>query len=916
MAECEEVGQQQDAVLVEVPLKGDSVFASVEAVMLCERKDAHPLLEDGPTLACELLDSGVEGKITPNTEVGGSVNVSILSMEAPASPPKDSLPCISNRPSDFSFTSAVRSNISTLRDNEVKPQEEEEDATYIQDFNETELVFAEPLALAGDDEYGKSEKSSPEDNNAAAVNISSMDISTVVDDTMMVFREPAKFVASLADEDVFPAHYGTTEVESRFLQPESVDTVMAYEPLVQKDPFDIEGQEEEVQEGEAGRPQSPNEDIAVRVLENANVGRTRGVVHAESLSSEAVPIVPASENAEELQAGDSYKSPLSPIADESRGGTISRESSVPRSFGSEASTPVYPNRRKYHMNDSEISFMINEIKVLTDEEQRKSHLEQLTENLSQLEAEKAELSEGLRAASAELSEYKERSSMQEIALAEANRKLLIAQEEELEKYRVIVQSQEDLTYASADLSAQLAAMNERLVESEAARTAAEKRCEDLKEILDRDEALLTANRRHAEEYIKLQEKLNETALSLQSSEELVESLKKQLCGTENERDLLRDVQVANELELMKTVDELSRVKRALEEKENDREEAIRRRDAAEEEVNQLRNQLKQKTDYTVTEMLDKAKAALMEAERKAATAERNLVDHIKCHTEELDLRVSELENMVAASQADKQALTLKLEEKLEEQTALTNEVKKAGEVISKLEIEVTDAKKEKSALVEELKLGKELYEEKAAETEKVAAEFAELQTFSKSLELEKNRLKEELSIAIEKAKQNEAISQQVVESLKVQIATLTAERDSLRDRLTVAEDYKANLEKDLVEVRLPLVAIKRMPQLEMTVEYLKSEAEALNLEIKEASSKLDIEVESKEKATNALTALEGQYNSLQEAKRVVEMEYEKARKLFDVERSAARKVVTEELKQSIAILENRLVVEETSAKEK
>ncbi|KAK6015485.1 hypothetical protein OSTOST_19090 [Ostertagia ostertagi] len=333
------------------------------------------------------------------------------------------------------------------------------------------------------------------------------------------------------------------------MQPENVDTGIAYEPLVQKDLFDIAEQEAMIQEDEVGSPQSPQEAVALRVLENANVVRTRGVIEnmqTENLSSVAIPVVPASENAEELQAGDSesgfsdrmtegrasakssavprYKSPLSPIADVSRGGTISRESSVPRSFGSTASTPVYPNRRKYHMNDSEISFMINEIKVLNDEEQRKSktpsHLEQLTENINQLEAEKAELSADLCALSAELDKYKEMSTVQENALAEVNKKLnevekakehaertiadyefivtdlkqrhikqkedlhakLIAQEEELEKFRVIVQSQEDLTYTSADLSAQLAAVNERLVMSEAARIAAEKRCEDLKEV--------------------------------------------------------------------------------------------------------------------------------------------------------------------------------------------------------------------------------------------------------------------------------------------------------------------------------------------------------------------------------------------------------------------------------------------------
>ncbi|KAK6048881.1 M protein repeat protein [Cooperia oncophora] len=783
--------------------------------------------------------------------------------------------------------------------------------------------------------------------------------------------------------------------------------------------------------------------------------------------SEPSPIAVASEDVEELQGGDIQSGSsdrmmdggvsarysaipryMSPILEGGRRATISRESSVPRSYGSEMSSPTPSQRRKYNMNDSEyeldlfrfshyspkcglyyrISFMIHEIKVLHDEEQRRSKSPaegQLKENLAQLQAERAELYEDLRAISAELDKFKQQSAEQDSALAETNKKLmemerakehaersvadyefivtdlkkrhnkqkedlhakLFAQEEELERLRAAVHAQADLTCTSAGLSTELALANEQLLVSEAARAAAQKRCEELaeeldeatksavtsmalseevswisilkvlvvsnfsqcywhysqvtaanrdlaamrsrlaeleKELLDREEAMLTANRRHAEECAKLQQSLEEISLFNEMSQ--MKSLKEKCSAFEEQ------------LETEKLA-----------------------RDVANREIMQLRDE-----NYTVTEALNKASNALMDAESRAAAAEKHLTDHIKCHTEELNLRVTELEKMVAAGLADKQALTSELEEKIEKQTALTNEVKKAGEVISKLETEVTDAQKEKTALMEEVKLGKQLYEEKAAEAEKSAL---------KSLEGERDNFKEQLLIAVEKAEKNEAISKKVVESLEAEIAALTAERDALKNSLAAVEDHQANLEKNLAELKecmsesqaevaklttmsvkmeeewkereqvykekitaaeevglissfqgpkysiallmtkMDVEAIKKVPQLENTIGYLKSEAEALDQEIREKNSMLDLEVMSRQKATTALAALEEKYLSLQEAKKEVEKEYEKAKKQFDSELSAAQKVV-DELKEAMAMLEGRMTAEETSANEK
>ncbi|KAK6051300.1 hypothetical protein COOONC_11195, partial [Cooperia oncophora] len=424
--------------------------------------------------------------------------------------------------------------------------------------------------------------------------------------------------------------------------------------------------------------------------------------------------------------------------------------------------------------------------------------DQLKENIAQLQAERAELYEDLRAISAELDKFKQQSAEQDSALAETNKKLMEMErakehaERSVADYEFIVtdlkkrhnkqkedlHAKADLTCTSAGLSTELALANEQLLVSEAARAAAQKRCEDIlaeeldeatksavtsmalseevswisilkvlvvsnfsqcywhysqvtaanrdlaamrsrlaeleKELLDREEAMLTANRRHAEECAKLQQSLDEAVLLERSTEGVAEDLRRKLAEAENEKTLMREIQMASEMDLMKAMDEMKVLKRSLDElqeKEEARKEAILQRDAAERELNDLRNELKEKSEYfdtemaqmkalkekcsafeeqleteklardvanreimqlrdenyTVTEALNKASNALMDAESRAAAAEKHLTDHIKCHTEELNLRVTELEKMVAAGLADKQALTSELEEKIEKQ---------------------------------------------------------------------------------------------------------------------------------------------------------------------------------------------------------------------------------------------------------
>ncbi|XGW30123.1 hypothetical protein V3C99_009270 [Haemonchus contortus] len=1054
----EEATQKLDTTRDEESPESDTVICgSVEAVLLCENNGAPSPLNEG-SLARELSDLGDGEKAKSGLEVVGSVNISIVNPEPSQ---KETLPCVSDLSSAFSFSSYVSCGRGVGGDDVNLSGKDS-----FNDLNETELVFAVPLAKAGNLPHDKREDTSLGCAEYTANTDSSlMDITTGIEETMMVLTEPEKAAALLANNDVFPAHYGSSEVEGRVSRPESTATAIAYESLTQYQSFDTGDQEMVIQ----------GEDTQIVLLEGAKP--KDGEISAEDTKSGASDQMSDRGLSSKSSAVPRYKSPLSPIADLSRGGATSRASNAPSSFGSQSSTPILPANRKYNMNDSEISFLINEVKVLAQEEDRllnsksPSEIEQMAMNVAKLEAEKAELHANLRAVSTEMNKYKEKSAAQDVALAEADKKLselerakkhaektiedyefmvanlkkthvkqkedlhakLIAQEEELEKCHAVIRTQADLTYTSAGLSAELAVTSERLLESEAARVAAQKRCEELaeeldkamnatttvavseeitnanrdlaamrerlteleNEVLEREQALLTSDRRHAEECITLQEKLNEAASALESCEKTIEDLKNQLSTANSEKTILREIQIASEMDLMKTTDELKAVKCILEEKEQACKETIHQRNAAEEELTNLRQQLKEKSEgfekemaqlgnfkeactaleeqleaekrardiasreveqlrdekCFVEEALDKAEKASKDAEQRIVEAERNLADHIKCHTEEYEHRISELENAIASSSADKEALTSQLEESLKKEAELTTEVMKATEAISKLKTDVADAEKDKAALEEKVKLGMDMYNEKIAEIEKVEAYAAELQTSLKSLELERDRFKEELEAAVEKAQKSEEESQQVIVSMKAELATLSDERDSLKSSLAEAEVNKANLEKDLIELGecafksqekiAALIAelakseeewkdkekeyqarinaaeevAKKVPQLESTADYLKAETVTLNNTIKEVNSKLVAEAESRLQATKALTDLEEQHSSLKEEKKVIEKEYEEAKAQFDAELTTAHNEARN-LKEEMVLLEERFAKEVSAANAK
>lgn len=1029
--------------------RGDAVHAVVQAVVVCERQSGSVNLDEGASLASEIKELEVQLDEASGTEIEGSVNVSVLSL--PVGTPEKDLPCVSDRPSDFSFSAAVKSSHT-----EEEKLQDVDISAICGNPDDTELVFRGCIQQNIDEAL-------PADFETSAY--------AEQDDTLMVFQT-AKDRDAIGD--VFPAHYGSAEVDARpSSRPDSVATAIALEASLESDFFETADENMDIVhecEGEVTVMEDKSDDAVPQAVAGDNIECQQ----SGDLAFEECDIPPVEDVLATAARRTSFKVPLSPKDNASRSGVISPGSSAPSYMSPSPSTGS--QRRKYNMNDSEISFLLNEVKAYDIADRQSStspcELQRLTKNLAQLETEKAELHNKVRALTTEMETYKQKVATKDSALVDASRKVaelekakenaeksvtdyefvmedvkkrhakqkaelqakLIAQEEEIEKLVVQQQQQAETSCTAAGLAADLALTNERLCMAEAAREAAEKRCEELmrelefasksavttyalseeiaaknqdlaaalnkvqlleEQIREKDEALLAAKERGNEDYIKLQEKLNETAFALEKSEESVAELKNQLNDADSEKSLLREIQVSSEMELMKLRDELKAVQEAFEKSELSCTKARLQRSEYEEELATVRAQLDDKSAQlngevaktvdlqskcktleerlvteqlardvatrelaelredilTLSETLDKAKSALQKAEERAAAAEKDLAEHVRCHTEELNSRVGELENAVAAYIAEKTALSAQLEQQQQKEQATIEELRKSNEMVAKLEADMSFVRDENYDLLAELERGKQLYEAKALESEKVKSDFGVLQSSMSVLESESSLLKEELEAANEKLRLSEASSAETIESLKSEIAKLTNQRDYLNNQLAEAEELRENIEKHMVELRLSVTekqaelmafasmkekletewqskekdylrrilaaenAISSIPELESTVQQLKTEAHSLSEELCVANKRLLSETELKEKASDALGALEKEYSSLKQAKKEMEKEYEEAKLRFDLEICSAKKIAGE-LKEEVKNLEDRLTIEESAAKVK
>ncbi|WKY16712.1 hypothetical protein Q1695_001381 [Nippostrongylus brasiliensis] len=250
-------------------------------------------------------------------------------------------------------------------------------------------------------------------------------------------------------------------------------------------------------------------------------------------------------------------------------------------------------------------------------------------------------------------------------------------------------------------------------------------------------------------------------------------------------------------------------------------------------------QLRDENSIATTE-LERAKSALLEAEIKAAEAHKELEEHIKCHTTELNTRVGELESKITSYTAEKDSLLAKLEEQRCREIVMREEMEKADERIAKLELELVDTKKENSqafrlklvkvqtflARFEQLfRLEDELKESKVARDE-VEAELTKFSRQSTELLAEKQGLEAKLAEAMANAKvlaeQGSKGNEKEIAELKRALELKTREIDRLGKLCDEFDDIEADYrqkvfslikERDELKAKLDPSSVKVVPVL-------------------------------------------------------------------------------------------------------
>ncbi|KIH66483.1 M protein repeat protein [Ancylostoma duodenale] len=199
---------------------------------------------------------------------------------------------------------------------------------------------------------------------------------------------------------------------------------------------------------------------------------------------------------------------LSPIADLSRSDAGSRASTVrvPLDFVSDRS-PTISQNRKYNLNDSEISFLMNENRIydmaLRDGGESPEEVDKLKKNIGQLEEDKRELHEKLRSVTDELEAYRTGAASKNSEIAKITKKLSDATkakehaERTVADYEYVVedmkrrhvkqkedlQAKSEMTFTAGGLATELNLVKEELLMAEGAKSETEKRCEALAKLI-------------------------------------------------------------------------------------------------------------------------------------------------------------------------------------------------------------------------------------------------------------------------------------------------------------------------------------------------------------------------------------------------------------------------------------------------
>ncbi|WKY16711.1 hypothetical protein Q1695_001381 [Nippostrongylus brasiliensis] len=226
-------------------------------------------------------------------------------------------------------------------------------------------------------------------------------------------------------------------------------------------------------------------------------------------------------------------------------------------------------------------------------------------------------------------------------------------------------------------------------------------------------------------------------------------------------------------------------------------------------------QLRDENSIATTE-LERAKSALLEAEIKAAEAHKELEEHIKCHTTELNTRVGELESKITSYTAEKDSLLAKLEEQRCREIVMREEMEKADERIAKLELELFE---QLFRLEDELKESKVARDEVEAELTKFSRQSTELLAEKQGLEA---KLAEAMANAKVLAEQGSKGNEKEIAELKRALELKTREIDRLGKLCDEFDDIEADYrqkvfslikERDELKAKLDPSSVKVVPVL-------------------------------------------------------------------------------------------------------
>ncbi|KAK6747976.1 hypothetical protein RB195_000904 [Necator americanus] len=429
---------------------------------------------------------------------------------------------------------------------------------------------------------------------------------------------------------------------------------------------------------------------------------------------------------------------LSPIADLSRSNVGSRASTIRCSMDlvSDCSPPISQNR-KYNMNDSEISFLMNENKIydmaLRNAVESPEEVTSLRDRVAQLEKDKGELNEKLRTITGELDGFKAAVNSKSSELMEAAKKLnevtkakehaertvadyefivedlkrrnneqkedlhskIISLEGEMESYRAQIRSQVEMTFTASGLSTELTLVREQLMMTKDAHNSAEERCKELAKELE-----LSAN-----ENLNL---LNQVAEISAKSEvlqnevkELERMVKERETALKNEEES-RSKQY-HELEtrckeaessMNKSIGEVESLKKQLEAALNDLTVLREIQTGSEMELIELKDQLKNATEESETSRAKEADLREKFEDVQCALKEKSqLLEQAHKNSVEMSSKIAELKEELDAEKLARDVTGRELEQLREENNLIAAVAKEAKSALSDAQSQVEEANK-------------------------------------------------------------------------------------------------------------------------------------------------------------------------------------------------------------------------------